>query len=84
MCDESAQHGVGVLGVVAQVTGAVECVQALRGQVGRVADVVQPCGGLQQIGVSAGNGCQAARSRGNALDGGGGALADERAGQGGG
>jgi hypothetical protein len=39
VCDQSAQHGVGVLGV-AQVSGAVECVQVRGGQVGRVADVV--------------------------------------------
>jgi hypothetical protein len=50
MCDQPAQHGVGVLGVV-QLTGAVECVQARRGQVGRVADVVQPRDGFQEIGV---------------------------------
>jgi hypothetical protein len=39
--DQSAQQGVGVLGV-AQVPGAVECMQARGGEVGRVADVVQP------------------------------------------
>ena len=46
MCHQSAQHGVGMLGV-AQVTGAVECVQPSQGQVGRVADVMQPRGGFQ-------------------------------------
>jgi hypothetical protein len=67
MCDQSAQHGIGVLGV-AQVMGAVECVQARRGQVGRVADVMQPCGGFQEFGVSAQNRCQAACPGGDALD----------------
>jgi len=43
-----------VLGV-AQVPGAVEGVQARHGQAGCVADVVQPRGGFQQIGVSAEN-----------------------------
>ena len=67
MGDQSAQHGVGVLGV-AQVPGAVECVQARHGEVGRVADVVQPRGGFQEIGIRAENGCQAACPRGDALD----------------
>jgi uptake hydrogenase large subunit len=52
MGGQPAQHGVGVLGV-AQVPGAVELVQAREGKAGGVADVVQPCGGFQQIGVSA-------------------------------
>jgi hypothetical protein len=39
VCDQSAQHGVGVLSV-AQVAGAVEGVQARGGKVGGVADVV--------------------------------------------
>ena len=52
MCDQPAQHGVGVLGI-AQVTGAVQGVQARHGDVGRVADVMQPRGGFQQVGVSA-------------------------------
>jgi hypothetical protein len=39
VCDQSAQHGIGVLGV-AQVAGAVEGVQARGGKVGGVADVV--------------------------------------------
>jgi hypothetical protein len=43
VCDQPAAHGVGVLGV-AQVAGAVECMQACHGEVRRVADVVQPCG----------------------------------------
>jgi hypothetical protein len=67
MGDQPAQHGVGVLGV-AQVTGAVECVQARHGKAGRVADVVQPRGGFQEIGISAENGCQAADPRDDALD----------------
>jgi hypothetical protein len=39
VCDQSAQHGIGVLGV-AQVAGAVEGVQARGAKVGGVADVV--------------------------------------------
>ena len=39
VCDQSAQHGAGVLGV-AQVAGAVEGLQARDGKVGGVADVV--------------------------------------------
>jgi hypothetical protein len=65
--DQPAQHDVGVLGV-AQVPGAVEWVEARRDKAGRVTDVVQPRGGFQQVGVSAENGCQAARPGGDALD----------------
>ena len=65
--DQPAQHGVGVLGV-AQVPGAVELMQAGGGEAGGVADVVQPGGGFQQIGVRAENGCQAACPGGDALD----------------
>jgi hypothetical protein len=46
--------------VVAQVPGAVELVQACEGKAGCVADVVQPGGGFQQVGVSAENRCQVA------------------------
>jgi hypothetical protein len=67
VCDQPAQHGIGVLGV-AQVPGAVELVQAGGGEVGGVADVVQPRGGFQQVGVRAENGCQAACPVGDALD----------------
>ena len=67
MCDQPAQHGVGVLGI-AQVTGAVQCVQARHGQAGRVADVVQPGSGFQEIAVSTENSRQAACPRGDALD----------------
>ena len=74
--DQPAQRGVGVVGV-AQVAGAVEWVEAGRGQAGRVADVVQPPGGFQEIGVSAKNmvpGCVPGRRRlGRAPTGGGGA-----------
>jgi hypothetical protein len=66
MGDQSAQHGVGMLGV-AQVPGAIELVQAREGKAGGVANVVQPCGGFHQIGVSAENGCQAACPGGDAL-----------------
>ena len=67
MGDQPAQHGVGVLGI-AQVAGAVQGVQACHGQAGRVADVVQPRRGFQEIGIRAENGCQAACPRGDALD----------------
>ena len=67
MGDQPAQHGVGVLGV-AQVPGAIELVQAREGKAGGVADVVQPRGGFQQIGVSAENRRQAAGPGGDALD----------------
>ena len=53
---------------VAQVPGAIELMQAREGKAGGVADVVQPRGGLQKIGVRAEDGCQAACPSGNALD----------------
>ena len=65
--DQPAQHGIGVLGV-AKVPGAVELVQAGSGEARGVADVVQPGGGFQQIGVRAENRCQAACPGGDALD----------------
>jgi hypothetical protein len=43
-------------------------VQAGAGEAGGVADVVQPGGGFQQVGVRAENRCQAACSAGDALD----------------
>jgi hypothetical protein len=43
-------------------------VQACYGQAGCVADVVQPRGGFQEIGVRAENRCQAACPRGDTLD----------------
>jgi hypothetical protein len=67
MGEQSAQHGVGVLGV-AQVPGAIELVQAREGKAGGVADVVQPRGGFQEARVRAENGCQAACLCGDALD----------------
>jgi hypothetical protein len=67
MSDQSAEHDDGVLDV-AQIPGAVECVQVRHGKAGRISDVVQPCGGFQQIGVSAENGCQAACPCGDAPD----------------
>ena len=67
VCDQSAQHGIGVLGV-AQVPGAIEVVQAGGGEAGGVADVVQPRGGFQQIGVRAQDGRKAAGPGGDALD----------------
>jgi hypothetical protein len=65
--DQPAQHGIGVLGI-AQVPGAVELVQAGGGEARCVADVVQPSGGFQQVGVRAENRCQAARPGSDALD----------------
>jgi len=53
---------------VAKVPGAVELVQAGGGEVGGVADVVQPRGGFEQLGVRAEDGCQAACPGGDALD----------------
>ena len=67
MRDQAAQHLVGVVDV-AQVAGAVQAVQAGDGQFGEVADVVQPGGGLQQPGVGADGGCEAAGPGGDALD----------------
>jgi hypothetical protein len=65
--DQPAQHGIGVL-CVAQVAGAVELVQAGGGcQAGAVADVVQPRGGFEQIGVRAENRREAACPGGDAL-----------------
>ena len=52
MGDQPAQQGVGILGV-AQVPGAIELVEAREGKAGGVADVVQPSGGFQQVGVRA-------------------------------
>ena len=65
--DQPAQQGIGVLGV-AQVPGAIELVQAGGGEAGGVADVVQPGGGFDQVGVRAENRCQAACPGGDALD----------------
>jgi hypothetical protein len=67
MGDQPTQEGVGVLDV-AHVPGAIELVQAREGKAGGVADVVQPRGGFQQIGVSAENRRQTAGSGSGALD----------------
>jgi len=67
MGDQPAQQGAGMLGV-AQVPGAIELMQARERQAGGVADVVQPRGGFQQVGISAENGRQAAGSGSDALD----------------
>jgi hypothetical protein len=47
---------------------SIEGLQARDGQAGRVADVVQPGGGFEQIGVIAKDRCQAACPGGDALD----------------
>ena len=65
--DQAAQQGFGVLDV-AQVAGAVQAVQAGGGEFGEVADVVQPRGGLEQAGVGAEGGGEAAGPGGDALD----------------
>jgi hypothetical protein len=67
MGDQPAQQGVGMLDV-AQIPGAIELVQAGGGEAAGVADVVQPGGGFQQIGVSAENRRQTACPGGDALD----------------
>ena len=65
--DQAAQQGFGVLDV-AQVAGAVQAVQAGGGEFGEVADVVQPRGGLEQTGVRADRGGEAAGPGGDTLD----------------
>ena len=67
MGDQPAQHAVCMLGV-AQVAGAVECVQARHIKVGCVADIVKPRGSFQQIRVRAENSRQATCPGGDALD----------------
>ena len=66
MGDQSAQQGIGAPGV-AQVPGAIELVQAREGKGGGVADVMQPGGGFQQVGVRAEDGRQGACPCGDAL-----------------
>ena len=65
--DQAAQQGFGVLDV-AEVAGAVQAVQAGRGEFGEVIDVVQPRGGLEQTGVRADRGGEAAGPGRDALD----------------
>jgi len=65
--DQPAQHGIGVLRA-AQVPGAIELVQTGGGEPGGAANVVQPGGGFQEIGVRAENSCQAVCPGGDALD----------------
>ena len=76
--DQAAQQGFGVLDV-AQVAGAVQAVQAGVGEFGEVADVVQPRGGLDQIGVGVEGRVEGAGPGGDALDVG--PAAGKRAGQ---
>ena len=64
---QPAQHGVGVL-CVAQVPCAVEGVQARYGEAERVADVVQPRGGFQEICISVEYRCQTAGLSGHAFN----------------
>ena len=65
--DQAAQQGFGVVDV-AQVAGAVQAVQAGGGEFGEVADVVQPRGGLEQVGVGAEGRVEGAGPGGDALD----------------
>ena len=65
--DQAAQQGFGVVDV-AQVAGAVQAVHAGLGEFGEVADVVQPGGGLQELGVGAEGSGEAAGPGGDALD----------------
>jgi len=67
MGDQPAQHGIGLMDI-AQIARTVQGVKARHNQARRVADVVQPRGGVQEIGVRAESGCQAACPRGDALD----------------
>ena len=65
--DQAAQRGFGVLDV-AEVAGAVQAVQAGGGEFGEIADVVQPCGGLKELGVRAEGWLEATGPGGDALD----------------
>jgi hypothetical protein len=65
--DQSAQQFVGVLDIP-QVAGAVELVQTGMGQFGQIADVMQPCGSFQQVGVRAEGSCDAASPGSDALN----------------
>ena len=84
MRDQTAQHRVGVLDI-AEVAGAVQAMQPGLGEIGKVADVVQPGGGFEQIGVGADGRREAARAGGDSLDVGpaaGKGIGEESAGQG--
>ena len=65
--DQAAQQGFGVLDV-AEVAGAVQAVEAGFGEFGEVADVVQPRGGLDQVGVGVEGRLEGAGTGGDALD----------------
>ena len=65
--DQAAQQRFGVLDV-AEIQGAVQAVQAGGGKFGEIADVVQPRGGLEEPGVRANGGREAAGPGGDALD----------------
>src|SRR6185437_17055202 len=65
--DQAAQQGFGVPDV-AEVAGAVQAVQAGGGEFGEVADIVQPGGGLDQVGVGAEGRLEGAGPGGDALD----------------
>jgi hypothetical protein len=65
VCDEVAESGVCV--VVAEVAGAVEGVKAGIYEGGGVADVVEPGGGFEEVGVVAEDGDEGASLAGYAL-----------------
>ena len=65
--DQAAQQGFGVLDVT-EVAGAVQAVQAGFGEFGEIADVMEPGGGLEQTGVRANRGGEAAGPGGDTLD----------------
>src|SRR5271165_7102978 len=67
MGDEAAQHRVSVLHI-AEVAGAVQAVQPCPGQLGEVADVVQPRGRLEELFIGTEGGLEAACAGGHALD----------------
>ena len=53
---------------VAEVAGAIERMKARVGEVGRVADVVKPRGGFDQVGVLAKDGSEGAGLCGDTFD----------------
>ena len=67
MRDQAAQDRVGKV-CVAQVPGAVERMKAGLGQLGRVADVMQPRGSFEQIGVVSEDRGKGSGSRGDPLN----------------
>jgi hypothetical protein len=67
MGDQAAQHRGRVLDI-AEVAGSVQGVQACLGKLGKVADVVQPRGCLEEFSIGGGRWSEAACPGGHALD----------------